>query len=67
MGVGRLEWLEDEKLWSVMGLDGQSLGHFKGVVASDKNVVSPRFRQVTGQPPPLGNNDFPFICCGINM
>ncbi|KAK2638583.1 hypothetical protein Ddye_026378 [Dipteronia dyeriana] len=53
MGVGRLEWLEDENLWSVMGLDGQSLGHFNGVVASDKNVVSPRFRHVTGQLPPL--------------
>ncbi|KAH7543906.1 hypothetical protein JRO89_XS15G0058500 [Xanthoceras sorbifolium] len=54
VGVGRLEWLVDEKLWSVTGLDGQSLGHFKGAVASDKNVVSPRFRRVMQQPPPLG-------------
>ncbi|KAJ4726577.1 FAD/NAD(P)-binding oxidoreductase family protein [Melia azedarach] len=53
MGVGRLEWLEDEHLWSVSGLDGESLGKFKGVVASDKNVVSPRFRHVAGKPPPL--------------
>ncbi|GAY49404.1 hypothetical protein CUMW_118840 [Citrus unshiu] len=53
VGVGRFEWLEDKNLWSVSGLDGQSLGQFNGVVASDKNVVSPRFRDVTGRPPPL--------------
>lgn len=52
--VGRLEWLEDENLWSLMGLDGQNLGQFKGVVATDKNIVSPRFTSVTGRPPPLG-------------
>lgn len=54
VGVGRFEWLEDKNLWSVSGLDGQSLGQFNGAVASDKNVVSPRFRDVTGRPPPLG-------------
>ncbi|KAH9723862.1 fad/nad(p)-binding oxidoreductase family protein [Citrus sinensis] len=53
VGVGRFEWLEDKNLWSVSGLDGQSLGQFNGAVASDKNVVSPRFRDVTGRPPPL--------------
>lgn len=40
VGVGLLEWLEDEGSWSLNGLDGQNLGHFKGVVASDKNVLS---------------------------
>lgn len=53
VGVGRLEWLEDEHLWSLSGLDGQDLGHFMGVIASDKNLVSPRFTAVTGRPPPL--------------
>ncbi|XP_044499820.1 renalase isoform X1 [Mangifera indica] len=52
-GVGKLNWLDEKNLWSVMGLGGQSLGNFEGVVASDKNVISPRFRQVTGKPPPL--------------
>ena len=54
VGVGRMEWLESENLWSLTGLDGQNLGHFQGVVASDKNIVSPRFTSVTGRPPPLG-------------
>ncbi|XP_028081256.1 uncharacterized protein LOC114282720 isoform X1 [Camellia sinensis] len=52
-GVGRLEWLEDEDSWLLTGLDGQYLGHFKGVVASDKNIVSPRFTNVTGRSTPL--------------
>ncbi|WOG95851.1 hypothetical protein DCAR_0415180 [Daucus carota subsp. sativus] len=53
VGVGRLEWLEDEGSWSLNGMDGQNLGHFKGVIASDKNVFSPRFTDLTGRPPPL--------------
>ncbi|KAK9275042.1 hypothetical protein L1049_022300 [Liquidambar formosana] len=56
VGVGRLEWLEDENLWSLTGLDGQNLGHFMGVVASDKNMVSPRITDVTGKAPPLDMN-----------
>lgn len=52
--VGKLEWQEDEDSWSLLALDGQNLGHFNGVVASDKNVVSPRFTSVTGRPAPLG-------------
>ncbi|KAJ4976458.1 hypothetical protein NE237_001564 [Protea cynaroides] len=51
--VGRLEWLEDKNSWLLIGLDGQSLGSFDGVVASDKNTVSPRFTSVTGRPTPL--------------
>ncbi|PPD72230.1 hypothetical protein GOBAR_DD30871 [Gossypium barbadense] len=53
MGIGKFEWLEHENLWSLIGLDGQHLGHFKGVVASDKNIALPRFTAITGQPPPL--------------
>lgn len=59
VGVGRLEWLDDENSWSLTGSDGQYLGHFKGVVASDKNIVSPRFTSVTGRPPPLGMMSLP--------
>lgn len=54
--VNRLEWLEDQNMWSLIGLDGQNLGQFKGVVATDKNIVSPRFTSGTGRQPPLGNN-----------
>ncbi|XP_062090460.1 uncharacterized protein LOC133796811 [Humulus lupulus] len=51
--VGRLEWLQNENLWMVTALDGQNLGHFNGVVVSDKTILSPRFTSVTGRPPPL--------------
>ncbi|XVF87953.1 hypothetical protein PTKIN_Ptkin19aG0010000 [Pterospermum kingtungense] len=53
VGVGKFEWIEQENLWLLTGLDGQNLGHFKGVVATDKNIVSPRFREITGRSPPL--------------
>ncbi|XP_058100251.1 uncharacterized protein LOC131245066 isoform X2 [Magnolia sinica] len=51
--VGKLDWLDGSNLWSLIGLDGQSLGHFDGVVATDKNIASPRFTGQTGRPPPL--------------
>ncbi|KAK9937584.1 hypothetical protein M0R45_014363 [Rubus argutus] len=66
MSVGRLEWLEDENLWSLMGLDGQNLGQFKGVVATDKNIVSPRFTSVTGRPPPLDLKLVPELAVKLN-
>ncbi|KAG8657806.1 hypothetical protein MANES_03G083000v8 [Manihot esculenta] len=53
VGVGRLEWLDNENSWLVMGMDGQNHGSFKGVVASDKSIFSSRFKDVTGSPPPL--------------
>ncbi|KDP43403.1 hypothetical protein JCGZ_26558 [Jatropha curcas] len=53
VGVGKVEWLDNEESWLVMGMDGQNHGQFKGVVASDKNIVSPRFKDITGCPPPL--------------
>lgn len=52
--IGKIEWSNDEKLWSFMGLEGQILGQFKGIVLSDKNTVSPRFKEVSGRSPPLG-------------
>ncbi|KAL7584176.1 uncharacterized protein LOC111895546 isoform X1 [Lactuca sativa] len=54
--VGRLEWLENEDSWSLTDVNGQDLGMFNGVVASDKSTFSQRFTQVTGKPPPLGIN-----------
>ncbi|CAL9104674.1 unnamed protein product [Musa textilis] len=51
--VGKVDWLCDRNLWSLISLDGQDLGQFDSVVASDKNVVSTRFTGVTGRPPPL--------------
>lgn len=56
VGVGRLEWLDNENSWLVMGMDGQNHGSFKGVVASDKSIFSSRFKDVTGSPPPLGKH-----------
>ncbi|KAJ4837729.1 hypothetical protein Tsubulata_038112 [Turnera subulata] len=52
-GVGKLEWSDVQKSWSVTGLDGQNLGDFNGVVVSDKNVFSSRFTGITGRPRPL--------------
>jgi hypothetical protein len=68
VGIGRVEWLDDEKLWSLIGVDGQNLGQFKGLVASDKNIVSTRIADVTGRVPPLGMDmlsilKFLFIFC----
>ncbi|KAH7673768.1 Protoporphyrinogen oxidase protein [Dioscorea alata] len=51
--VGKMVWLPNRSIWSLTGLDGQDLGYFNGLVASDKNVASPRFKEVTGRPPPL--------------
>ena len=62
VGVGKIEWLQAEDLWSLTGLDGQNLGHFNGVVASDKNTCAPRFTSVTGRPPPLGRRAFHSFC-----
>ena len=51
--IDKMVWLP-RSVWSLTGLDGQDLGNFDGLVASDKNVASPRFKEVTGRPPPLG-------------
>ncbi|KAJ9551235.1 hypothetical protein OSB04_015280 [Centaurea solstitialis] len=59
--VGRLEWLENKESWSLTGSDGQDLGQFNGVVASDKSTFSHRSTQVTGKPPPLDLDAIPGI------
>ena len=58
VGVGRLEWLDNEDSWSLTGLNGESLGYFKVVVTSDKSTFSQRFTNVTGKPVPIGKRYF---------
>ncbi|KAI5674598.1 hypothetical protein M9H77_14962 [Catharanthus roseus] len=65
VGVGKLEWLDYEELWSLSGLDGQDLGQFKGVVASDKSTFSSRFTNVTRKPPPIDLSMVPDIALKI--
>ncbi|KAM1234648.1 hypothetical protein ACFX2J_004202 [Malus domestica] len=62
----RNPWLEDENLWSLIGSDGQNLGQFKGVVATDKNLVSLRFTSVTGRQPLLDLNLVPELSVKLN-
>eukprot|EP01018_Ginkgo_biloba_P030982 Gb_19995 [translate_table: standard] len=57
--VAKLEWMEEDSGWNLRGLDGESIGHFDAVVASDKNLASPRFTAQTGLPPPLGSVEVP--------
>ncbi|XP_008804705.2 renalase isoform X1 [Phoenix dactylifera] len=57
--VGKINWLQDRSLWSLTGLDREDLGQFDGVVASDKNITSPRFTGVTGRPQPLDISSSP--------
>ncbi|KAB2601965.1 hypothetical protein D8674_002970 [Pyrus ussuriensis x Pyrus communis] len=64
--VGGLESLEDENLWSLIGSDGQNLGQFKGVVATDKNLISLRFTSVTGRQPLLDLNLVPELSVKLN-
>ncbi|KAL1566930.1 renalase-like isoform X1 [Salvia divinorum] len=51
--IGRLDWLMDQKAWSLTRIDGQDVGHFMGVVATDKNTFLSRFTDVTGKQPPI--------------
>lgn len=55
----------DHKAWSLTSLDGQNVGHFTGVVATDKNTFLSRFTDVTGKPPPIGivEDSSTDICC----
>ncbi|XP_071724587.1 uncharacterized protein [Rutidosis leptorrhynchoides] len=63
VGVGKMEWSEDESLWSLTAMDGQKLGLFNGVVASDKNIASPKFTELTGRPPPIEKD----LCPGLAL
>lgn len=60
-GVGRLEWLDNEDSWSLTGLNGESLGYFKGVVTSDQSTFSQRFANVRGIPVTIDMGKFPEI------
>ncbi|XP_047968374.1 renalase isoform X1 [Salvia hispanica] len=51
--IGRLDWLMDQNAWSLTSIDGQDVGHFMGVVATDKNTFLSRFTDVTGKQPPI--------------
>ncbi|ONK65208.1 uncharacterized protein A4U43_C07F34790 [Asparagus officinalis] len=51
--VAKVDMLQDRGLWLLSGLDGQVLGQFDGIVATDKNISSPRFTGLTGRLPPL--------------
>ncbi|KAJ6844796.1 uncharacterized protein M6B38_293930 [Iris pallida] len=51
--VATMDWLQSNSLWSLTSLNGQDLGKFDGVVATDKNIFSPIFTELTGRPPPL--------------
>ncbi|MCO5613359.1 hypothetical protein L7F22_067635 [Adiantum nelumboides] len=51
--VAKLDWLKERKLWMLADKDGNQLGEFWAVVATDKNMASPRFLIQTGLPPPL--------------
>ncbi|XP_057795210.1 uncharacterized protein LOC131011419 isoform X2 [Salvia miltiorrhiza] len=52
-GIGRSDWLMDHNTWSLTNMDGQDVGHFMGVVATDKNTFLSRFTDVTGKQPPI--------------
>lgn len=56
IGVGKMEWVMDQKSWLLTSLDGKFLGDFGGLVATDKILASPGFTYVTGHPPPLDMN-----------
>ncbi|KAI4342435.1 hypothetical protein MLD38_027063 [Melastoma candidum] len=56
VGIAQMDWLEKDDSWSLIGIDGQGLGNFDGMVASDKNLVSSRVTAVTGRTPPLDLN-----------
>ncbi|GAB2223833.1 hypothetical protein Droror1_Dr00004575 [Drosera rotundifolia] len=59
VGVGKIDWLVNENLWSLIGFDGQYLGKFDCVVASDKNIASRRISDVSGRDTPLDPSLFP--------
>ncbi|GLJ52462.1 hypothetical protein SUGI_1115890 [Cryptomeria japonica] len=57
--VAKLQWREEDGYWDLKGLQGEEIGQFEAVVASDKNLASPRFTIQTGLPPPLDSAGVP--------
>lgn len=51
--VAKLDWMEEQNSWLLADKDGRKLGEFWAVVATDKNLASPRFLIQNGIPPPL--------------
>ncbi|KAG8061098.1 hypothetical protein GUJ93_ZPchr0003g16989 [Zizania palustris] len=51
--IGKMDWIQDRCSWSLASLDGRDLGNFDYIVATDKNIASPRFYGLTGRPPLL--------------
>jgi hypothetical protein len=49
-----MEWEKEHRRWTVSGKDGQELGRFQAIIATDKNMASPRFSIQNKVPPPLG-------------
>ncbi|CAA6657931.1 unnamed protein product [Spirodela intermedia] len=57
--IGKLDWLEGRNSWLLSGSGGENLGHFDGVVASDKSLFSSAHTPLTGRPPPLDTTLIP--------
>lgn len=57
--VAKVEWSREGGIWDLRGLQGESIGHYDAVVASDKNLASSRFTAQTGLPPPLDSAELP--------
>ena len=49
-----MEWEKEHRRWTVSGKDGEELGQFQAVIATDKNMASPRFSIQNKVAPPLG-------------
>ncbi|GFQ00310.1 hypothetical protein PHJA_002175000 [Phtheirospermum japonicum] len=66
LSIGSLGWSDDDGMWSLKSLDGQDVGRFKGVVASDKSTFSSRFTNVSGKPPPIDLNSVSDMALQMN-
>uniref|UniRef100_A0A803NA39 Amine oxidase domain-containing protein n=1 Tax=Chenopodium quinoa TaxID=63459 RepID=A0A803NA39_CHEQI len=67
IGVAKIEWLVNQKSWSLTSVDGMFLGHFGVLVATDKLLASSGFSNLTGHPPPLDMNLAPQIASKIEQ
>ncbi|KAI5064423.1 hypothetical protein GOP47_0021093 [Adiantum capillus-veneris] len=59
--VAKLDWLKERKVWMLADKDENQLGEFWAVVATDKNMASPRFFIQTGLPSPLAGAGVPTL------
>lgn len=63
--VTSFDWKEDKNTWVLTDKNGQDLGEFWAVVATDKNLASPRFFSQTGFPPPLVGAGIPTLVAKV--